>query len=152
MLSLHRKWAEISKLPTFTKWLPGEHPRLGALRWLLEYYNNSDYTIQKWCRKSRSMVTSQQLLCVTLNSTLIFRRPSSLHLDRSRDVFPLGPVNRLSSPRLTSRSETPSFSHAIECAWLCETRINSSQRKRLGLYLGFLRLDEITIRVTIRQS
>ena len=61
------------------------------------------------------------------NSTAIFRRPSSLSLKnilhRSRDVFPLEPVNRFAL-RLTSRSETPSFSRWNESAWLCETTVH----------------------------
>ena len=53
------------------------------------------------------------------NSTAIFCRPSSLslkkHLDRSREVFPLEPVKRSPSLRLTSWSET------LECKWVCPT-------------------------------
>ena len=107
---------------------------------------------------------------ISCNSTAILCRPSSLSLknilDRSRDVFPLEPVNHcaLTEVNITKRNSQllPMQMSLSDFARLqnittymhefCKVGIPISQRKRLGLYFAFLCLDEITIRVTIRPS
>ena len=104
------------------------------------------------------------------NSTVIFRRPRSLFLknilDRSRDVFPLEPVNRLAltdvniakrnSQLLPKCMSLPDFARLQNITTymheFCKVGIPIFRQKRLGLYLSFLHLDEVTIRVTIRPS
>ena len=103
----------------------------------------------------------------SFNSTAIFRRPSSLSLentlDRSRDVFPLEPVNpfaltevniaKRNSQLLPMKMSLPDFArlqYITTCVHKsCKIGVPISRRKRPGLYFGFLRLDEIT---TIRLS
>ena len=84
-------------------------------------------------------------------------------LDRSRDVFPLEPVNRFAltevniakqnSQLFPMKMSLPDFArlqYITTCMQKsCKIGIPISRRKRPGLYSGFLRLYEIT---TIRPS